>query len=92
MLAATRCSVLRQLVIFPTNRLIDQSLNVVIPIARTAIVTDTERNGNSTEDVTFVRPLVKSNLFDAFPEVAPFAKFAPLFVLIIGHADASASP
>jgi hypothetical protein len=50
-----------------------------------------DRNGDPTEDVAFVRPLVKSKPFLGCSEAALFAKMAPLFVLIISHAKTQAS-
>jgi hypothetical protein len=59
------------------NRFIDQSLDVFVPITRPQLSTDTERNGDSTEDGAFVRPLVKSKPFSGRSEAALFAKMAP---------------
>jgi hypothetical protein len=71
--------------VFPANRFIDQSLDVFVPIARAALVTNPDRDGDSTEHIAFVRPLVKGDLFGTLPEVTPLAKVARLAILIVRH-------
>src|ERR1043166_8895187 len=78
---------LRQLVVLATDGLLDRGLDVLVPIARAASITDAERDGEPTEHVAFVSPLMKSDFVDAFSQLPLLAKRAPLAVLRFGHAE-----
>src|ERR1043166_2021523 len=90
MVTKAETPMLGQLVVLATNGRLDRGLDVVVPIARAAIVTDAERHADPAEHVAFVRPLMPRDLFGAFYEVPLFAKRAGLSVLQLRHAGAPA--
>ena len=77
-LDARRLSRKRTFFVFPPNRVFDDRLCVLVPMAGPTVVADAEWNGHAAGDVAPVSPLAKRDVLVAPSETAALAEIAVL--------------